>query len=118
MSLRIHSVLLIALASASLFGPATAATAPDSHSGHAMPMAASGADAASLAEGVVKKVDKVKKKLTLAHGPLPGGMPAMTMAYRVKDAAWLDQIKPGQKIRFAAEEIKGVQTVVRFEPVK
>lgn len=118
MTLRLHSVLLIALASASFFGPAIAATAPDSHSSHTMPMAASGTAEAPLADGLVKKVDKAGKKLTLAHGPLPGGMPAMTMAYRVKDATWLDQIKPGQKIRFAAEEIKGVMTVVRFELVK
>ena len=42
-------------------------------------------------------------------------MPAMTMAYRVKEAAWLDKMKPGQKILFAAESAEGVMTLVRFE---
>src|ERR1700693_517173 len=60
----------------------------------------------ALAEGVVKKVDRVAGKITLAHGPLPGGMPAMTMAYRVRDLAWMDRIKEGQKIRFSAAPLK------------
>ena len=118
MKLRIHSVLFIALACAGFWGPATAATAQDSHSGHAMPVAVSTATEAPLVEGMVKKIDKAGKKVTLSHGPLPGGMPAMTMAYRVKDAAWLEQMKEGQKIRFAADQVKGVMTMVRFEPVK
>ena len=69
-----------------------------------------------LADGLVKKIDKANRKVTLSHGPLPNGMPAMTMIFRVKDAAWLDQMKEGQKIRFATEEIQGELTVVRFEP--
>lgn len=89
-------------------------TAQTDHSGHgAMPATAA---AASLADGLVKKIDKVNQRVTLAHGPLPNGMPGMTMAFRVKDPAWLDKMKEGQKIRFATEEIKGELTVVRFEP--
>lgn len=49
---------------------------------------------------------------------LPNGMPAMTMAYRVKQVAWIDQMKAGQKIRFAADQVGGAMTMVRFEPVK
>jgi Cu/Ag efflux protein CusF len=71
-----------------------------------------------LAEGVVKKVDKAAGKVTLTHGPLPNGMPAMTMAYRVRNAAWIDQIKEGQKIRFAADQVDGATTLVRFEPAR
>jgi Cu/Ag efflux protein CusF len=69
-----------------------------------------------MADGTVRKIDKVNQRVTLAHGPLPNGMPGMTMAFRVKDPAWLDRMKEGQKIRFATEEIKGELTVVRFEP--
>ena len=72
--------------------------------------------ATPLSDGLVKKIDQANKKVTLSHGPLPNGMPAMTMIFRVKDAAWLDQMKEGQKIRFATEEIQGELTVVRFEP--
>lgn len=42
----------------------------------------------------------------------------MTMAFRVKDASWLDQMKDGDKIRFVAEDINGVLTIVKFEPAK
>lgn len=72
------------------------------------------AAAAQLADGLVKKVDKAAGTLTIAHGPL-NGMPGMSMAFRVKESAWLDQLKTGQKIRFAAEEQSGVMTVVRIE---
>jgi Cu/Ag efflux protein CusF len=76
--------------------------------------------AAMPSEGVVKKVDKVQGKLTIKHGPLDNlGMPAMTMVFKVKDAAMLDQVKPGDQIRFLAEEMadSGL-TVTRLEAVK
>ena len=75
---------------------------------------------AQMVNGTVKKVDKAAGKVTLAHGPLAnlGMNMAMTMAFRVKDAAWLDQMKEGDKIRFVADNINGILTVVKFEPVK
>jgi Cu/Ag efflux protein CusF len=74
-------------------------------------MHAAAADTA-LTDGLVKKVDKGMGKLTVAHGPLPNGMPGMTMAFRVKDATWLDKVKVGQKIRFAIDD---KMTIVRLE---
>jgi Cu/Ag efflux protein CusF len=68
-----------------------------------------------MTDGLVKKVDKSAGKLTLSHGPLPNGMPAMTMVFRVKDAAWLDQVKAGDKVRFMADQINGAMTVVHLE---
>lgn len=75
---------------------------------------------ADMVEGTVKKVDKTAGKVTLSHGPLKNlGMDmGMTMAFRVKDAAWLDQMKDGDKIRFVADNANGVMTVVKFEPAK
>ena len=71
------------------------------------------------AEGLVKKIDKGAGKVTIAHGPLINlGMPAMTMAFRVKNPAWLDQMKDGNKIRFVTESIHGVLTIVQFEPAQ
>lgn len=88
-----------------------------SHGSHAMAQPA--AATAALSEGTVKKVDKAAGKVTLAHGPLTNlGMPGMTMAFRVKEAAWLDQWKVGDKIRFQAELVNGAYTVVRFEPAQ
>lgn len=76
------------------------------------------AQAAPLSEGEVRKIDKAAGKLTIKHGPLDNlGMPAMTMVFRVKDAATLDQLKPGDRIRFLAEKADGVITVTKLEVV-
>jgi Cu(I)/Ag(I) efflux system protein CusF len=74
---------------------------------------------AQLAEGEVRKVDKEAKKITLRHGPIPSlDMPAMSMVFQVKDPAMLDQVKPGDKIRFDAEKIGGQYTLTRIEAAK
>lgn len=107
--------MLLALAT----GLPLAASAADGHAGHSGHMAHAQSSAeAPLVEGLVKKVDKAAGKLTISHGPLPNGMPAMTMAFKVKNPAWTGQIKEGSKIRFAAESIDGVMTLVRYEAVK
>ena len=69
--------------------------------------------------GEVKKVDKPSGKVTIKHGPLANlGMPAMTMVFRVKDPAMLDQMKEGDKIKFVAEKVNGALTVIQAEPAK
>ena len=94
-----------------------AAFSADEHAGHmAMSQAAS---EAPLADGTIKKIDRAAGKVTIAHGPLVNlAMPAMTMAFRVKEAAWMDQMKADDKIRFLAESVNGSLTIVRFEAVK
>lgn len=114
MALRFHSIFFTALVAAGWGMQASAAT-PEPTAKVTTPVSA---EQIPLSEGLVKKVDKVGKKVTLSHGPLPGGMPAMTMAYRVKDATWLDQMKEGQKIRFAADPADGGMSMLRFELVK
>ena len=42
----------------------------------------------------------------------------MTMVYRVKDPAMLDQVKPGDQVGFAMEKIGGQFTVTRITPGK
>ncbi len=94
-----------------------AALAADEHAGH-MTMGKAASEA-PLTDGVVKKVDRAAGKVTITHGPLINlAMPAMTMAFRVKEAAWMDQMKADAKIRFLAESINGSLTIVRFEAVK
>lgn len=117
MTTRIYSVLIMALASAGFSTPGMAQT---DHSMHGSPVAKSAPSAAdaTLGDGLVKKIDKTKGTVTLAHGALPNGMPPMTMAYRVKDVAWLDAMKVGQKIRFATDPADGGMTVLRFESVQ
>jgi Cu(I)/Ag(I) efflux system periplasmic protein CusF len=75
--------------------------------------------AMEMVSGQVKKVDPATGSVTLAHGPLANlGMPAMTMTFRVSNAAWIGQMKTGDKIRFMADKVDGAFTVVHFEPVK
>ena len=69
--------------------------------------------------GEVEKVDKSGGKVTIKHGPIDNlGMPAMTMAFRVKDPAMLDQMKEGDKINFVVEKVDGAFTVIQAEPAK
>ena len=77
-------------------------------------------DAHHLADGEVRKVDKDAGKLTLRHGPMPQlDMPQpMTMVYRVKDPAMLDQVKAGDKVKFQAEKIGGTYTVTQIQPAR
>lgn len=107
---------------ATFAAPVMAASEHDSHGAMApdMKMQSHAPAEAKMVEGLVKKVDKSAGKVTLAHGPLThlGMSTPMTMVFRVKDAAWLDQMKDGNKILFLAESINGVFTVVRFEPAK
>ncbi len=96
--------------------PAVAQQAND-HAAHHPADAAQPAE--NLADGEVRKVDKEAGKITLKHGDLPGlGMPPMTMVFRVSDPKFLDQVKVGDKIRFAAEQKSGQLTVTRIEPAQ
>ncbi len=83
----------------------------------AVQLAQASAQTAALSEGEVRKVDPANGKVTIRHGELKNlEMPAMTMVFRVKDPAMLADIKPGDKIRFRAEQINGALTVVEMQP--
>ena len=74
---------------------------------------------APLTDGEVRRVDKDAKKITVRHGPLTNlDMPAMTMVFQVKDAAMLDQVKAGDKIKFQAEKVGGAFTITQIEQAK
>lgn len=80
---------------------------------------AGSAAAAAMSEGEVKKVDKEAGKITIKHGPIANlGMPPMTMVFRVKDPAMLDQVKAGDKVNFIADKINGQITVTQIEAKK
>jgi Cu(I)/Ag(I) efflux system protein CusF len=72
-----------------------------------------------MAEAEVRKVDVDAKKITLKHGPIKNlDMPGMTMVFQVKDAALLDKVKAGDKVRFSAEEQQGALVVTAIEAAK
>lgn len=90
--------------------------AHDAHAAHAGHQAAAPTE---LADGEVKKIDKETGKITLRHGELKNlKMPAMSMTFRVKDAAMLDQVKAGSKVKFAAERVNGAVTIVQLQAVQ
>ena len=45
-------------------------------------------------------------------------MPAMTMDFQVSDPAMIKRVKPGDKVLFRAEKVKGAYTVMEIEVVK
>ena len=104
---------------AMLGGLAPAAFAQADHAAHHGAESAPVVAEARLAEGTVKKIDKSAGKLTIAHGPLESlGMPAMTMVFRAAEPGMLDQVKAGDKIRFAVEKVGGALTVTSLEPAQ
>lgn len=110
---------VVAFAAAIGIVPQQGIAADDHHGhGHHDTMHAPSSAETPLVEGLVKKVDKAAGKVTVSHGPLPNGMPAMTMAFRVKDPAWIDNMSEGQKIRFAVQQIEGAMTLVRIDLMK
>lgn len=115
MQVRTFSTVMLALAGAGL---STLGVAQMNHGNmQGGGMATQHSAESAMGEGTVKKVDKAKGMVTLAHGAM-NGMPGMTMAYKLKDAAWLDKLQVGQKIRFATDPTDDGMTVTKIERVK
>lgn len=128
---RLHRIALLTLALIS--GPALA-----QHDGHHSPAptppvlaAASGGPSPETAmagapatgelpwtDAEVRRVDARAGKVTLKHGDIANlGMPPMTMVFQAQDTAALAAFKVGDRVRFTADQLKGVYTVVRIEPL-
>nr|WP_043566132.1 copper-binding protein [Acidovorax sp. KKS102] len=72
--------------------------------------------AATATDGEVRKIDKENQKITLKHGDIKNlDMPGMTMVFKVKDAALLDKVQVGSKVRFNAEKSDGAIVVTSME---
>ena len=74
---------------------------------------------AAAAEGEVRRINPRTQEITLRHGPIPHlDMGPMTMAFPVKDPAMLEQVKPGDKVRFIAEKVGDEAVITRIEVKK
>jgi len=74
---------------------------------------------ADMAQAEVRKVDKENRKITLKHGEIRNlDMPPMTMVFGVEDAALLDKVKAGDKVRFRATQEGGKYTVTELQPAQ
>jgi Cu(I)/Ag(I) efflux system periplasmic protein CusF len=105
------SKLTLATALSLAFATAALATAAEP----AAQLPASAAATTSKSEGEIKKIDKAAGKVTIKHGELKNlKMPPMTMVFRVKDSAKLDQIKAGDKIQFVDGKAEGLFTATEI----
>ncbi|MFU2488714.1 copper-binding protein [Thauera sp. WH-1] len=104
--LRVGALTLACAGALALWIAAAPVQAQQGHDGHhaqGAPAAAAGAAQFAPSEGEVKRLDKAGKRVTIAHGPLENlGMPPMTMAFEVEDAAVVEALKVGDRIRFIA----------------
>ena len=72
--------------------------------------------APGLTNGEVRRIERETGKITIRHGAIENlGMPPMTMVLTSINPAFLDELKPGDQIRFAAEKLGGIYTLTRVE---
>jgi len=75
------------------------------------------ASESDMADAEVRKVDRATGKLTLRHGEIKSlDMPPMTMVFVARDAAMLEGLKAGDRIRFRAVNEGGKYTVTAIRP--
>ncbi len=67
--------------------------------------------------GTVRKIDAAKGMVTLAHGPIASlNWPAMTMRFKLKDAALARGIKAGDAVDFELVQSGSDYLVTRLQP--
>lgn len=67
--------------------------------------------------GTVKKIDAAIGMVTLAHGPIASlNWPAMTMSFKLKDAALANGIKAGDIVDFELVQSGSDYLVTRLQP--
>ncbi len=77
------------------------------------------AAAVEMTDGEVRKVDMNSKKITIKHGAIKNlGMPPMTMVFHARDAAMLDKVQKGDKVKFRAAMDGSAMVVTEIQAVK
>jgi Cu(I)/Ag(I) efflux system periplasmic protein CusF len=72
-----------------------------------------------MADGEVRRINESRREITVAHGPIPHlRMGSMTMAFPVKDPEMLSRVKPGDKVKFLAEQKGDEAVITHIEVVK
>lgn len=111
-----NQLFALVLAAATLSTVAWANDAHHTSTGAASAPASAQSTGFAANEGEVRKIDKEQGKVTIKHGPLPSvDMPGMTMVFRVKDAAMLDQVAVGDQVKLNVEKLNGAFTVTGLE---
>jgi Cu/Ag efflux protein CusF len=89
------------------------------HGGPPKPAASAAAAAPThRAEGTIASVDASAGTVEISHGPIATlSWPAMTMAFKARDKAMVQGLKPGERVEFElAEEAAGEFVVERIAP--
>lgn len=111
------NVRLLPLAAGLIFSAGMVAAQTDA--GTTQNRSATQAASPAMVDGEVRKIDKSAGKITIKHGEIKHlQMPPMTMVFKAKDTAMLDQVKPGDRIRFAVESGGGALIVTAIEVAK
>ncbi len=100
-----------------LAAPATAQTTGGHDHAHAAP-AQSTTAAVELpwSDAEVRRIDTAAGKVSLRHGEIKNlDMPPMTMVFQVRDPASLATLAVGDQVRFTADKLLGVYTVLQIQ---
>lgn len=75
------------------------------------------AEADTMADGEVRRINKGARKLTIKHGEIKSmEMPPMTMEFVVTDDAMLERLNKGDKIKFKVEDQDGKMVITEIVP--
>lgn len=70
-------------------------------------------------EGEITRIDKTAGKVFVKHGDMKKiGMFAMLMVFDIRDAAMLNQVNVGDKVRFTVERNGAQLTVTKIESIQ
>lgn len=84
-------------------------SAPGTHASEELP----------LVNGEVRRIDRPNRKLTIRHEAIPNlNMEGMTMVFGVVEPKLLDDLEPGDRIRFTVRCEEGRMMVMRIERVR
>lgn len=87
--------------------------------GPAPAVAPASAQQPAVAEGEVRRIDRIKGNVTLKHGALESlGMGPMIMVFQATDAKLLASVKEGDRVKFVPGERDGKLVVSSIEVVK
>lgn len=122
---RTHALIAALVAAVATLAAASQVRAqPHDGHGHGTPAPAPSASAPAAevqwTEAEIRKVDAEARKFTLRHGPIRHlEMGGMTMVFKLKDPAWVDQFKAGDKVRVKLDRAPGGGFIVNeIEPRK
>jgi Cu(I)/Ag(I) efflux system periplasmic protein CusF len=78
------------------------------------------AQSSGLVRGQVIDVDRSAGEITIRHGPIKklGMDHGMTMVFRAGDPAMLKRVRPGDRVKFEAQDVNGDYSVTRLERIK